>query len=234
MKRIGEILKQKRTCVGLSMQQLADKSNLSSAYISEIENNRKKTPPSEDALISIAKALEMNDNEFDEFILLGALERTPDIVKKVLENKDKIISEIANSSNMVSKPSKKSINIPVYEGVTAGTGALLYSDPIDELALSDYFKRTDNLVAFKVKGDSMMPRIENGSYILVKEMLSLSNGEIGVFVVGEEWFVKKYRKIGSFVILSSLNPAYNDIEIDLDNCEYFSCVGKVIMVQNFI
>ena len=57
-------------------------------------------------------------------------------------------------------------------------------------------------------------------------------GQEGVFVLEDEWFVKTYRKIGDTIILSSLNRSYRDIEIELNDGVNFRCVGKVAGVFN--
>ena len=49
----------------------------------------------------------------------------------------------------------------------------------------------------------------NGDRVLVRSQPSVEIGEIGIFIVDGEQYVKIYR--GSY--LESLNPQYNDIEV---------------------
>ena len=81
---IGEIIRDKRQKKGWSMQNLADSANITTAYISDIENNKRKPPPTNDTLVRIAQALEMSSEHMDEMLKLAAMERTPDIIIKEL------------------------------------------------------------------------------------------------------------------------------------------------------
>ncbi|RKJ48541.1 S24 family peptidase [bacterium 1XD42-1] len=68
----------------------------------------------------------------------------------------------------------------------------------------------------------MEPKFMNGDRVLVRSQPSVEIGEIGIFIVDGEQYVKIYR--GSY--LESLNPQYNDIEVS----ERSFCRGKVIGV----
>jgi phage repressor protein C with HTH and peptisase S24 domain len=122
---------------------------------------------------------------------------------------------------------------PVYESVSAGTGKYAYGEAIDFLPVPETVKKSGNIVYFRVSGDSMEPEIRHGSYVLVKEGVMPENGQEGVFVLEEEWFVKVYRRIGTTVILSSINREYRDIEIEAAEGINFKCIGKVAGVFNF-
>lgn len=74
----------------------------------------------------------------------------------------------------------------------------------------------------RVSGDSMEPKFMNGDRVLVRSQPAVEIGEIGIFIVDGEQYVKIYR--GSY--LESLNPQYNNIEVS----ERSFCRGKVIGV----
>ncbi len=57
---------------------------------------------------------------------------------------------------------------------------------------------------FTVSGDSMEPDFHDGDKVMARTAQTLEEGEIGVFVVNNEGFIKKYSRQG----LISLNPAY--------------------------
>ena len=57
---------------------------------------------------------------------------------------------------------------------------------------------------FTVCGDSMEPEFHDGDKVMARTAQTLEEGEIGVFVVNDEGFIKKYSRQG----LVSLNPAY--------------------------
>lgn len=83
---IGEIVRHNRAKKGWSMQKLADEINITSGYISDIENNKRKTPPTGDTLLKIAIALNMSEELTNELLRLAAIERTPDIIMKELNS----------------------------------------------------------------------------------------------------------------------------------------------------
>ena len=63
-----------------------------------------------------------------------------------------------------------------------------------------------------VKGDSMVPRIQDGDLAVSKHRQpTLENGDLGVMVFGEgEGTLKKYIQRGNAVILQPFNPAYEE------------------------
>lgn len=79
--------------------------------------------------------------------------------------------------------------------------------------------------AFRVNGDSMEPTYSDGDIILVQRYprcSDLKNGDIGAFIVGNELYVKEYRKDG----LYSHNDDYEPMRFADHEKVYF--IGKVI------
>lgn len=85
MKNIGEIVREHRNVKNWGMQQLADRVNVSSAYISNIENEKLKTPPSKELLQKMAVVLEMSKEEENELLYIAEYNRTPELIKQNLE-----------------------------------------------------------------------------------------------------------------------------------------------------
>ena len=83
-------------------------------------------------------------------------------------------------------------------------------------------RRADSIV--RVNGDSMMPTFSDGDLLLIEETDAIKEGEIGIFIVAGEGFVKEYQPDG----LHSHNPKYKTIRpVQDDN---FRCVGRVLDV----
>ncbi|MBQ9664273.1 MAG: LexA family transcriptional regulator [Oscillospiraceae bacterium] len=90
---------------------------------------------------------------------------------------------------------------------------------------SDEFRRADYV--FRVNGDSMEPEYRNGDLVLVERIpngLTLQEGEIGAFIVGNEMYIKEYRRDG----LHSLNKKYDVLKFDEEQAVYL--IGKVLTV----
>ena len=124
--------------------------------------------------------------------------------------------------NPAGKPGKL---IPVFRndlGVAAGFGAaldeacgeqvLLLRDPVTEKA--------DEII--RVSGRSMEPTFYEGDQVLVQHTDHLFPGEIGVFLVDDEGFIKEYRKDG----LYSHNPDYP--VMTFGEHQQVRCVGRVL------
>ena len=187
----------------------------------------------------IADNLELSENEIKEFMFAAAYDRTPEVVKEKfnnttieLSNLKKILSKEANIKEPKNFliPSRVS---PVYASVSAGTGKFMYGEEIDLVEVPEIIRSSGEIVYFRVSGDSMEPEIKNGSLVMVKEGVMPEQGKEGVFILEDEWFVKVFRKVGSHIILSSLNREYKDIEVNLESGAEFKCVGKVVGVFNF-
>lgn len=106
--------------------------------------------------------------------------------------------------------------------VSAGRGAYIdytVGEPMcvprnDETESADYLVR--------VSGDSMEPRFSNGDLVLVESTLMVDVGEIGIFILNNEAYIKKRGKDR----LISLNDKYPDIPIGENDHIY--CQGRVI------
>lgn len=115
------------------------------------------------------------------------------------------------------------ISMPVYDiGVSAGTGVFLDTPCYEVISMpEDRLSRKANF-ALWVTGDSMEPRFHDGDLVLVKIQPSVEIGEIGIFVLNGEGYIKKFG--GDKLI--SLNPVYAPIIITEDDALW--CKGKVI------
>jgi len=108
---------------------------------------------------------------------------------------------------------------------SAGTGQYLDSDSYDEIEVGD---EVSSLVDFGVTltGNSMEPQFVNGQTVWVHSQEFLNSGEIGIFYYNEDAYCKKYMEKDGKVLLISLNPSYDPIEV---NPGYgFKIFGKVV------
>ena len=76
----------------------------------------------------------------------------------------------------------------------------------------------------------MEPRIQDGDLALVHRQTTLENGDLGVFVYGEEGegTLKKYVQRGNSIILQPFNPGYEELVIKGEELEHLYIAGKVI------
>jgi len=76
--------------------------------------------------------------------------------------------------------------------------------------------------AVRVSGDSMMPRFVDQQIIFIHEQSALDEGEIGIFCLNNDAYLKKLGR----GCLISLNPKYDPIPIS--EHDDFKVFGKVV------
>lgn len=132
------------------------------------------------------------------------------------------------------------IPIPVIASVSAGFDHLAVIDGEDfELLPSSELHgySASELRIFKVKGDSMYPRILDGDKVLVHIQPSVDSGDTAVVVYnGEEATIKKVRYASGedWMELIPANPEYQTKRIEGKDLEHCHVVGKIIkLIRDF-
>ena len=78
-----------------------------------------------------------------------------------------------------------------------------------------------------VYGDSMEPEYHSGDYVFVKLSVDLSSGDVGVFELYGDAYIKEITIKDDRAFLHSFNTSkYPDIAIDADSD--FRVIGKVV------
>jgi len=110
--------------------------------------------------------------------------------------------------------------VPIMGSVAAGGLIETYSDVNENLDLSEVLQKK-NVFALTVNGDSMIDAcIAHGDMVLmepIKDSFSLRNGMIvSAMVPGLGTTLKYFTKKGQKIFLEAANPAYEPIELNLD------------------
>ena len=121
--------------------------------------------------------------------------------------------------------------VPILGSVAAGGLIETYSDINENLDFSEILKKK-NIFALTVNGDSMIDAcIADGDMVLmepVKDHYSLRNGTIvSALVPGLGTTLKYFSKKGDKIFLEAANPAYQPIELNLENVVF---QGKLLAV----
>ena len=102
---------------------------------------------------------------------------------------------------------------PMYDiGASAGTGQFLDSDSYEMVEVPDDVPDSATF-GLHVCGDSMEPTLEDGQEIWVRMQPTLENGEIGIFFLDGNAFVKEFRRTEDGTFLVSHNTKYKPIPI---------------------
>ena len=119
--------------------------------------------------------------------------------------------------------------VPVYfQPASAGTGTFLDSHdydimefPFDEVPIKTTF-------GVRISGDSMEPEYLDGDIVFVRQQPTVEPGEIGIFILDTNSYIKKLSSNGKTAKLVSLNPKYSPIIVGENDA--FKPLGKVIGV----
>lgn len=234
---IGDTLKQLRKEKGLTIAESADIFGVASRTYSSYEAGEREPnitlinrfadfygvttdyllgrEPAADPLAG----LDINVEQVDSDNFIKAYEKLPESVKQIFIDTMLKLSEAAAER----EKEDRLISIRFFErtAVSAGTG--LYDDnneyPTVKRVPDNAITRAADFCCY-VSGDSMEPEFYDGDLICVKEQQSVEVGEIGIFVINSELFVKKLGTNG----LISLNPKYDVIKKSPD----IICQGKVL------
>ncbi len=107
--------------------------------------------------------------------------------------------------------------------VSAGFGEILNDYENSEtvlVPLTEESRKADFVLC--VHGDSMEPEFSDGDYVLVKHQDAIDPGEIGIFALNGEGYIKK---LGNNVLIS-LNEKYPEIPVTPEDTS--TCFGKVL------
>ena len=240
----GEKIKEARKQKNLTQKQLADLIGAAHNSISDWENNKNKpdpdtiellcgvlkiTPnyllasseddfsPKEKTIIKKYRSLDSHGQETVTYILDRETER----VKTLWEQTEYI-------DNLKKSVPKDNPNIPqmrlinyYYRLASAGTGQIIFDmPPTKRIEIPDIQKYEKVDYAIGVNGNSMEPVYCDGEMLLVEMTEYIDIGEIGIFSVDNECYVKK---LGENELIS-LNPNCKNIPLN----ETAHCMGKVI------
>lgn len=231
---IGNKIRYYRTKMNLTQDQLGEKLNTKKATISNYETGYRT--PKQDDLFEIAHILNVSiDDLFPKRhskkndITTVYNQLTPprqhnvlDYAKHQLElqnnTKDNIVDFNDYKDNKVNEAS-------VYGYVSAGTGEQIFDEPQFKVAVKGDVPIHD--LALQVNGNSMEPMFHDKEVIFIEKTHEIKNGQIGVFIIDGEAYVKKVYVEDDRLTLVSLNKEYPDLHF-YEN-QSVELVGKVIL-----
>lgn len=232
MLSFGEKIKSARKSKNLTQKQLAAEIGAAHNSISDWENNKNKPDP--DTIELLCGVLDITPNYL---LATSSSDFSPQeklLVKKYrdLDNhgKEMVDFTLEKEWERTQQPVNTKISgfsqnircIQYYQRLaSAGTGQIVFEDmPIDRIEIPDIpeYKRVS--YAIGVNGHSMEPTYNDGDILLIEPTCQIDVGEIGIFIVGNEAFVKQ---LGESELIS-LNKEYKNITLTKDS----KCMGRVV------
>lgn len=142
-------------------------------------------------------------------------------VSYILDRETERVKQIEQAVSTASSPAATRMINYYYRLASAGTGQIIFDmPPTKRIEIPDIpeFRKAD--YAIGVNGNSMEPTYYDGDTLLVEMTDNIEIGEIGIFSVNNECFVKK---LGENELIS-LNPESNNIPLN----ETARCMGRVV------
>ena len=232
MSFIGEQIKKYRNIKGMTQQDIADALGESSGRV--IYNWEKGIGrPDCDKLARLCDLLEVSA---DELIGCKSMAERPTATEwntiqkyRALDEHGKEIvdylidSEYKRVATLLRKPKSRMLKMDYYTlPASAGTGNFLDSEFAEELLVPENAEAEQADFVISVGGDSMEPTYHDGDKVFVEKCDSVDIGEVGIFVVNGEAYIKE---LGNHKLIS-YNEKYKPIPLTENDSVY--CCGRVI------
>ena len=228
---IGSRIRAAREAKELTQSQLAEKvGNIKSSVISMWENDNSR--PDLDRLSRLCTALDITA---DELLGLKLDMNRPTLEENERNRKIRVLDEhglemvdfVVNKeyARVTAKAKKKAriLQVDWYSiPASAGTGTFLDSETPESILVYESHEAEKADFALSISGDSMEPEFHNGDKVFVQQQDTVEEGEIGIFVVNGEAYIKQLGK----KCLISLNSKYKPIPLGTDDSVF--CCGKVL------
>ncbi|HGX1558030.1 TPA: XRE family transcriptional regulator [Staphylococcus aureus] len=216
----------------MSQKKLAELINIKPSTLSDYLNLRSN--PSHGVIQRISDVFEVGKSDIDTTykddndITSIYNKLTPPRQENVLNYANEQLEEQnSKGDNVVDINSYKQEKTPVNVNgcVSAGVGERLHDETLFTEMVKGPIPTHD--LALKVNGDSMEPMFKDGEIIFVEKTHNIKNGQIGIFIIEEEAYVKKVFVEDDRLTLVSLNKDYDDLHFYRN--ESVRLIGKVIL-----
>lgn len=234
---INSRIKERRESLNMSRIELAEKIGVTASAIANYENEI--SSPKIEVMYKIFNALKCDANYLyqDEMGINYPMKVTYDEIEHIkkyrsldLHGKKMVDFTLQEEYERIAATKENKVpqqEVPTriisyyYKSASAGTGQIVFDSPPDkDIEIPDIPEYRNVSYSIGVNGDSMTPKYHDGDILLVEATENVRRGEIGIFYMDGECYVKK---LGTNELIS-LNPQYDSIHIN----ESFRCMGRVI------
>lgn len=233
---IGNNIRELRKSRGLTLEELSDELNrkypntlnFNKGKLSKWENNKEE--PKLSSVRIIADYFEVTvddlvDGVYDKNIIIIYNKLNHKRKTKVYNFAERQLEE-QNRSNVVNMNDYIEEKMSGY--LSAGTGEYLSESVNEEIRIPKSIVPDASYdLILQVNGDSMEPMFEDHEYIFVKKTAEIRSGQIGVFIIDNESYLKKAYIEDNRLRLVSLNTKYDDLIFD--DVNEVTVVGTVVM-----
>lgn len=230
MKDLGKTIAKYRKQHKLNQSQLAQKLESYDIYVKQNSVSAWElgsATPNAKQLLTLCEILEIYDI-YTEFIGQNPLNPFRSLNE---DGRNKVLSYISDLEDSGNYRQAEIIPLHVirerkvfYNTVSAGTGTFLDGDEYEMYSSPDIPEAAT--FGVYVDGDSMEPKYHNKDLIWIEQTQMLEDGEIGIFYLDGNAYVKKFQnnRLGTYLI--SLNKKYNPIPVTENST--FKIFGRVL------
>lgn len=230
MQSIGKIISQNRKKKKLSQQELVQLLSQEGIHVTPKALSKWETDVREPGLhtfFTVCRILGVED------IYAAYFGKNPYNIFDDLneEGKDRLkdYARILKASGLFRADTQKVIPfrmLDIYEDcVSAGTGNFLTDAPKESYEAGDLAPECTDF-GVKISGDSMEPDYHDGEIAWIQQKESIDNGEVGIFYLNGEAYIKKLYRSADRLCLISLNSQYQPITVR--ESDSFRIYGKVV------
>ncbi len=239
---LGQIIREKREQLNLTLDEVSGRSGFSKPYLSTIETGKVKNPPSDDLLIKLEKILEF---ETGMLLHIAHMERLPSDIRQEYESAEaenqkwrQLIKNIIHQKTDVSQLDMLLVENQLdgeKDGLTISAGRLVpvinkvaagYPSDFNDLdypvgVADDYVRCPDlhdiNAFAVRVVGDSMEPKFCEGDIVIFSPGAEVHNGDdcfVRFAMPHETTFKRVFFEPDNKVRLQPRNEKYSPMIIE--------------------
>ena len=223
MYSIGEIISLYRKKKGLLQQDLADelaKEGITISYKAISNWERNLAEPSVTIFYKVCRILGIT-NMYEAYFGVNPADPFSSLTDEGREKAMDYIN-LLHASGLYEKQTAK-----IFENaVSAGTGNFLVDGPKETVCIDESILPEDTTFGVRISGDSMEPEFSDGQIAWVLQQESVANGEIGIFALNGEAYIKKLQNDKDGIFLISLNEKYAPIPVGED--DRLDIFGKVL------
>ena len=233
MKEIGLKIKKARQMKGLKQEELAERVGArSSATVSAWEVG--KARPDCVTLLEICRVLSVSPDELlgyggskslpsaAEWNMLRKYRQTDDYGKRAVDS----VLDVEYERTLAEPPKKqrpRMLMLDFYNcPASAGVGNFLEVGGAEKLWVKETPEALRADFAISISGDSMEPTYSDGERVLVERCDAVNEGEIGIFVINSDVYIKE---LGHGCLVSH-NRAYKPIKFGESDSVY--CLGRAL------
>lgn len=232
MNSVGEIISTNRKRLGWSQAELAahlqkEGFNQTGKAISKWEKNN--TEPSVTIFLTLCRIMGVTDI-YEEYFGVNPnnpLCKLNNVGREKALDYIELLHDSGKYENHVCEIIPFVRDLDIFDNaVSAGLGNFLTDELKTTVTVDTSLIPEDTSYGVRICGDSMEPEFFDGQIAFVTKQETLEDGEIGIFGLNNEAYIKRLKKYADKVFLISLNEKYSPIEVK--ESDRFDVFGKVI------